>query len=350
MKNLGRYLTGIFLGRWLSTTFSMLALLSVVDSIGNADALPDGSGFDEALKYAWLRLPTLFDRVFMFALFISLLLTFLALIRRQELVSFGAAGVSPIMEIKALAGAVLALSIGSAILIDQTLPRATLALDNWLGGGALTEDMVADDLSIWIAEDDTFVRIGQVRGDALIDVKLYEREGESTISAVTSATSARYNGQAWTLIDAHTVRIDGAELPPLAAWMTPQTPSTLQKLSTSPRFLSVADQIRLTWLRNSGTRPGASYMVWALNRLTMPIVALGFLMIAVTIMQQFGRRQTGDRHLMYGLALGFGFFIIDGVLKTLAEGGGVSVTIAVGLPILILLIVAIHMVLETERA
>jgi lipopolysaccharide export LptBFGC system permease protein LptF len=66
-------------------------------------------------------------------------------------------------------------------------------------------------------------------------------------------------------------------------------------------------------------------------------------------MQTLGRRQTGDQRLMMGIAIGFAYFIFDGVLKTVAEGGGVSVPMAVGLPILLLLGLGIHLNLETER-
>lgn len=350
MNKLDRYLTTLFLSRWASTTLAMLALLSVVDSIGNADVLPDGAGLAGTLKYAWLRLPAQFDRIFMFALFISMLLTFLSLIRRQELVSFGAAGVSPLRQIRALAPCVLLITFLSAYATDLTLPPSARAIDNWLGGRALTDNEFNQDIGLWIAEETAFIEIGKVRGNELFDLKLYERASDTTIQSITNAKSAYYNGNTWILngVSGQSLSDDNPRL--LSEWKTTQTPNTLQKLSTSPRFLSIWDQYELSWLLKSGTRPASAYIVWSLNRLTMPLVALGFLIIATTIMQAHGRRQTGDIRLIYGLGIGFGFFIIDGVLKTLAEGGGVSVAMAIGFPLFILFGLGVYLLLEAEQA
>ena len=56
MKRVRNYFEALFLARWFVTTFALLALLSVVDSIGAADILPDDSSSLDALKYTFLRL------------------------------------------------------------------------------------------------------------------------------------------------------------------------------------------------------------------------------------------------------------------------------------------------------
>ncbi len=349
MTTIKRYFVKLFLGRWIATTFALLALLSVVDSLGNADVLPDGSGLGGVLKYAYLRLPALYDRIFMFALLVSLLLTFLSLIRRQELVSFVAAGVSPLMQVRALGSTVVLLTIISAIVLDQTAPPSARALDDWLGVGALSDaDIVVAD-SLWIAEDNAFIEIGSVRGARIFDLAIYHRADRRTISSVTRAASARYISPIWVLEGVETLAVSGSTPPVTTTWITQQSPETLQKLGTSPRNLSVKDQFELSRLTRSGSRPASAYIVWALNRITMPLVAFSFLLIAAPLMQQFGRRQTGDRRLIRGLVIGFSFFIFDGVLKTLAEGGGVTVLSAIGFPLLILLSLGIYMLLESER-
>ena len=97
-------------------------------------------------------------------------------------------------------------------------------------------------------------------------------------------------------------------------------------------------------------RPSSAYWIWFFDRLTMPIIAIGFVLIAVPLMQALGRRQTGDQRLMIGISIAFAYFIFDGVLKTVAEGGGIPVIMAVGLPIALLLGLGIHLNLEAERA
>ncbi|MDJ0919925.1 MAG: LptF/LptG family permease [Henriciella sp.] len=349
MRIVRGYFGKLFLARWFVTTFALLALLSVVDSIGAADILPDDATSADAIKFALLRLPSLYDRIFMFALFVSLLLTFLSLIRRQELVGFVAMSVSPFMQIRALVPAVLFVAVLSLVVIDQTLPRTVSALENWLGGDAFMEEDAGKPRTLWIADENTFVEIGGLRGDELSDIVIYHRDGGGKISAVTYAEQARFAGQAWVLSSPKSTSLDYGEVTPPRIWQTDQTPITLQKLGTSPRNLSLVDQYQLSQIRGSGVRPSTAYLVWFFDRLTMPIIALGFLLIAVPLMQALGRRQTGDQRLMIGVAIGFGYFICDGVLKTVAEGGGVSVPMAIGLPIALLLGLGLHLNLSLER-
>lgn len=349
MKTMRYYFWTLFIGRWFVTTFALLALLSFVDSVGNADILPEGAGLAGALKYTVLRLPALFDRIFMFALFVSLLLTYVSLIRRHELVSMVAMRVSPLKQIKALAPIVILVTVISGIVIDQSLPRTASALDNWLGVGAILDEDATSTEALWIAEDSAFVEIGAVRGAVLTDIAIYQREGTNAISSVTRAAGAEYERGVWKLQSPETVLITSAAEGTMLTWQTAQTPETLQKLGTSPRNLSVYDQYRFSSLRNSGTRPASAYQVWAMNRLTMPIVALGFVLVSIPLMQQFGRRQTGDQALMLGIAIAFVFFILDGVLKIVAESGGVTILTAIGLPIGLLFGLGIYLSLEAEQ-
>lgn len=349
MNRVRKYFGRLFLARWFVTTFALLALLSVVDSIGAADILPDDATALDALKFTILRLPSLYDRIFMFALFVSLLLTFVSLIRRQELVGFVAMSVSPLMQIRALLPTVLLIAIGSIIVIDQTLPRTVSALENWLGADAFMEEDAGKPISLWIANETSFAEIGSVRGEELSDLVIYHRDGGGALSAITYADRARFNGQNWILDSPETTRLDYDATPVSFSWETDQTPVTLQKMGTSPRNLSLADQYDLSKLRGSGVRPSSAYLVWFFDRLTMPIIAIGFVLVAVPLMQALGRRQTGDQRLMMGIAIGFGYFIFDGVLKTVAEGGGVSLPMAIGLPMGALLGLGIYLNLEIER-
>lgn len=349
MKLIRRYFATLFLARWFVTTFALLALLGIVDLIAAEDILPANSSSSDTFTYTLLRLPSLYNRIFMFALFVSLLLTFLSLIRRQELVGMVSMSVSPLMQIRALAPIVLIVSISSLVFIDQTLPRTVSALESWLGADAFTEQDAGKPRSLWIADKDSFAEIGAIRGAELSDVTVYQRDGAGKISTITFADSARFAGQSWVLRDPNTIGFSDSDTEPLGAWQTDQTPVTLQKLGTSPRNLSLIDQYTLAQLRGSGTRPSIAYRVWFFDRLTMPIIALGFLLIAVPLMQALERRQTGDQRLMIGIVIGFGYFIFDGVLKTVAESGGISLPMAIGLPIMLLLGLGIHLNLRVEQ-
>lgn len=347
-KKYSRYFATLFVARWMSTTIAFVALLSVVDSVTNADKIPEGAGVVGAFQYVFLRLPALFDRIFMIALLVSLLVTYITLLRRNELVSFLAMGISPIMQVKALAIPAVVLSLISAIVIDQTLPRSNVVLDNWLGVGALSDDFVGNESGIWIAEPQYFIEIGTVKDNALYDLRIYKRGEGNAIEAVTSSPSAKFASPNWVLEQPRSILSDGNPYPTEMIWETNLTPQLIHKISTSPRNLNLFGQFQMANLKGIGTAPASAYWVWAMNRITMPIVAVVLVIVAVPLMHQMGRNHSGDQRLMIGGAIGFGFFILDGALKTIAESGGISVTAAICFPVLLLLAVGVYLHLDLE--
>lgn len=346
----GRYFSKLFLSCWLVTSLSFVTLLSIVDSINNVDALPEGSGISESLRYIALRLPAIYDRIFMLSLFISLLLMYITLRRRNELVSFVAMGLSPIMQVKVLAPVVMLTTLFSVIIIDQALPRTNSELNKWLGSEALYDADFADGSNFWVVDDEAFVEIGSVRGDTLYDVKHYARSDNNEIGTFTVAETATFSGGGWVFEAPTTIQIDELDANPVTSWETPQTPITLQKLSEPPRNLAMYDLLVMSTLGTSGSRPPSAYLLWLVNRLMMPIQALAFVIIVVPFMHKFGRHEKDGKRLMIGATFGFVFFIFDGVLKTIAEGGGVSISFAIGIPLAVIMFMGIYMHLDRESA
>ena len=347
MSGLARYLCVLFLARWGTVTLGMLGLVSLLDSLGNADLLPAGAGMAERLGYMALRLPVLFDRIFLFALFLGVLLTFVSLIRRGELVALTASGISALGQVRLIAPAVLIAAAGAALIVDQAAPPAARALERWLGTGAFEQPGATD--AAWLAEPGHLVEIEEVRDEALRGLTFFER-GERGVAAVVTAASAERVPGGWRLTDPVQERYDGADRPVMTEWITPQTPRSLRQLLAAPRDLSIRDQKRLADMRGSGSRPSGAYTVWSLHRLTLPLAALGFLAFAAPMMQRLGRRSTGDLALIGGLLAGFMYMIVDGVLKTLAEAGSVPALWAAGLPLALLFALAARGLINAERA
>lgn len=349
MVTLRRYLGALFLQRWIVTTMAMLILVSLLDALGNADLLPEGAGFVERLRYMMLRAPIIYDRIFLFALMLAVLLTFLSLIRRDELVAISAAGVSAFAQLRALAPAVMLATLASILLIDQAAPRTMRELNAWLGADAFRD---AEEIgsNLWLTDGNLIVEIERVREDSLSGIIFYERGANDTVTAVHRAEEALHAGTGWLLSGVKTTRFDGRAPEPPLVWDTPQSPQTLLKLRSAPRDLSLRDLFQLAEMRGSGSLPSSAYRVWALHRLTLPLAAFAFLTVAVALMQRLGRRDTGDGAMIAGLLIGFAFLIIDGVFKTMAEAGGMSAGIGVGVPLAGLLALGLHLLLSREHA
>lgn len=344
MSRLGRYLALLFLQRLLITGFAMVILLGVLDALGNADLLPENAGLADNLRYMLLRMPILFDRILMFALLAALLLTFMTLIRRNELVAIAGAGISAFGQVRALLLAVVLASVAAGGLIDQVNPRAKAALENWLGAEVLRKEGRGTG-DLWLAEDGLLVEIEGLQNGALTGLTLFERTETGRIAAVSTAARATPGAGGWVLSGVAQERFDGKPLAPPAIWQTGQTARSLGLLLAEPRDLAAADLLRLARMTHSGNQPRQSYLVWFWNRLFLPVVATGFLMFAAAIMQRFGRRDSGVGAMAVGLAVGFVYMVADGIFKSFAESGTVSGLLAVALPAAVLLLAGALMIL-----
>lgn len=345
MNLLDRYLAGMFLRRFVITLVGMVALLGVLDALSNADLLPLGGGLGDQFRYMVLRLPVLMDRILIFALLMALLLTYVSLIRSNELVAIAGAGISVFGQVRALIPAVVIATIISAAVIDQMNPMATQALENWLGPEAVHGDRKGPQ-QLWLADGDLLIEVGGLRDGVLTDVTLFERDEEGRVNAISHAASASHVPGGWALSGVAQIRYDNQPVAPPELWQTAQTPKTLRLLLAEPRDLSLFNLYRLSRMRGSGSLPSDAYLVWFLTRVSLPFVAIGFLLLTVPIMQHFGRNDSGEASLAIGVAAGFVFMVMDGVLKTLSENGSLSAIIAVSVPVVLLLLVGLALALR----
>ncbi len=349
MKRLDRYLAQLFVTRWLSLLVATLVLMGVLDSLGNSDVLPPGATLGDGLQLMALRMPVLFDRMALFTLLLAVLLTFATLVRHSELVILAGAGLSPLRQVRAMAPAILVAGLVSVLVIDLAVPPSARRIAEWVGPDAFSDPGQRVGDTLWIAEPEAFIEIGSVASERLERLTFFERAPDAGVVALTTARAAVFEQNGWRLEGVEQTRFDAAPPAPRVRWETDQTPQTLTKLGGDPRNLSLVDLGRLYGLRGTGSRPSAAYAVWALDRLTLPLVAVALLALAAGLMQRFGRGGGGEIGVAVGMGIGFCFFILDGVLKTLAASGGVAVWLAVGAPILALALLAAWLLYRCER-
>lgn len=348
MRRLNRYLATLFLQRLVVTTFGMVVLLGILDALGSADILPADAGFGGNLRFMMLRMPILFDRILQFAFLLAILLTYSALIRRNELVAILGAGISVFGQMRAFLPAVVVSMVFCAALIDRVSPVATRALEDWLGTDALREDS-REPQALWVAEAGWLVEIERVQGAELRGVTLFERAEGGRILSVSRAGSAELRPGGWALSEVEQVRFDDKALAPPAVWPSTQTPETLRLLMSEPRDLSVASLVELSEMTGSGNRPAAAYTVWLWNRLLLPLAGVGLLMLAVPIMQRYSRRDNGYLAMAAATGLGFVYMLADGVFKTFAESGAFNVLAALVAPIAALMLTGVVLTLRQAR-
>lgn len=341
------HLSMLFLQRLFVTVLALVALLGVLDALSNADKLPTGAGFEGQMRYMWLRVPALFDRIVVFAFLLAALLTYASLIRRNELVAISAAGVSVFGQMRTLIPVVFLSAVAAAVLIDVAGPPASRSLLAWLGPEALQEDAQVPE-ELWLSDGRLLIELKSMQAEKLTGITIFERNDEGAVIAVTTAETASPVEGGWELSNPSQRRFDGAPLREMTFWESPQTPESLQLLLSPPRDLAISDLLALSEMRGSGSRPSGAYELWALNRFLLPVTAIGFLLLAVPVMQVYGRRSNADLAVAAGVAVGFFYMVADGILKTLAENGSISPLLAVALPNTALILGGLWLALDRE--
>lgn len=344
------YLSKIFLARWSVTAFGMVVLVGLLDSLANASDISASGVEGGALRYMSLRAPVIFDQIFLFSLMLALLLTFVSLIRRNELVALQGIGLSVFAQVRALAPVVVGAAIASGIFIDRMLPPSVQALND-LGIGEYQGGNVTEDEPLWVNDNQVFVRMqGRDGLNTLTKLTFFLRDERGHVEGVTWADRAEYTGNAWLLSGTSTLNIDGSntQAEALAMWNTSQTPLLIDKLAAEPRNLSVTDLAAFASFRGSGSRPSAAYKVWHLKRLFLPLSAFAMLVLAAPVMQRLGRRDSGTGALIIGVGISFLFMIVDGITATMGANGALLPSVAALGPTIVLTGIGLHLWLRQE--
>ena len=344
------YLSKLFLSRWLVTAFGMIILAGLLDSLANASEIAASGVEGGAMRYMWLRLPIIFDLLFLFSLMLALLLTFVSLIRRNELVALQGVGLSVLAQIRALAPVVLAVSIGAMLYIDRALPPSVQALNDW-GIGEYQGGNLSSDEPLWLNDGGLFVRIeGRENLNTLTGLTFFQRSEDGYVERVTWAERADYSETGWALKGLSSLIVEGLASEPaeFTRWETSQTPVLIDKLAAEPRDLSMKDLTAFASFRGSGSRPSAAYKVWNVKRMTLPLTALALLVLAAPIMQRLGRRDTGTGALIVGVGATFLFLVLDGIIVTMGTASAFIPVIAAMAATVLIACIGMYLWLQQE--
>ena len=339
--------------------FGFLVLIGLLDSLANgADIIESGEGFQGTFKYMGLRAPVIFDRIFVFTLVVSILLTYVKLIRQHELVALLGFGISATRQVLLLIPVILFTSISSIIFIDFAMAPAVRALQAW-GIGEYKVKNITEENPLWLEDNGNIIRATDRESyETLANVQIFERDELGAVEEIVWAERAIFmdSDGNWELEGIKTLRVADAQGEARKAqpfegtrrWETDQTPKSIARLAAEPRDLSLSEMRSFMRPGNSGSQPSFAYSFWHAHRLTRPIAVVILLIACAALMQRTGREDTGDRTLIVGLALGFLFLIIDGALATFASSGSLSVAPAIILPLFAFGLFAAYLLSRTE--
>lgn len=339
-----RYVLRTFLWNFAVLWVSFTALLQIVDLLGNSDEVLDRHPHDVAavVEYAVWRLPELAVFLIPFSVLMATLLSLAKFERNNETLALKSAGAPYYQILLAFLPAVGLVAVLHFALTDQMVPRA---IDHLMSRNLYVDKKNKDDEDdrrVWVQEGDTVVEVGEVRnqGLELENLRLYARDELGNIVNQRFVQHATYDvgTRLWTLTGIEETRIiadRGTEVVaiPSATWNTQLGPQEFSELIERPQAMTTQRLWGFAASTQLGVRPTYFYETWLQKRIALPVSSILMILLAAPVALSFGRR---DRGVASGMAIGFGlgflYFITEGLVLSLGEGGAVPPFFAAWLP------------------
>ena len=268
MIKLLSYLSKTFFTIWVTTVFGFLVLIGLLDSLANgSDILAGGGGFIDTFKYMGLRAPVIFDRIFVFTIVVSVLLTYVKLIRQHELVALLGFGISVPRQLLLMTPVVLFTATSSVTVIDLSIAPAVRSLQAW-GIGEYKVKNITPENPLWLEDNGRIIKANKrIDYNTLGDIEFYKRSEIGSVDEILWAKKATYEGKNWTLEGIELLTTKEANGEPRKAeqdinprlWITRQNPKSIARLAAEPRDLSISEMRNFSKEGNSGSKPRFAY-------------------------------------------------------------------------------------------
>lgn len=339
-----RYVSRAFAGRFLAVLLAFAALLQLLDLLDKASTvLERGRGATDLLTYIALRLPMFVNQLVPLAVLIGALSAFMTLARNNEVVALRSAGASPWLFLRLLVPTVSIIVLLHLLLLDQVVPRAEQALQDWWAAraGPRTQAEEAPAKPVWMRIGNSIVSIATVdnQGRQLTGVTIVSRDEQGRATGRIVAQNADWGSGRWTLHGAEVLTLrNSAQLEEHRSalpWPDGPSPDNVAFVANPTQFLSL-HRIRSildgAW---SGTKHRAYYETQMQKAFSIPASSVVMLLLAQPALHGIRRSQRFGSGLAAGLVLGLVFLLVQGLLSALAEAGTLPPILAVWSPLVL---------------
>jgi lipopolysaccharide export system permease protein len=337
---LARYLTKLFLSRFLAVLLALCALVELLEMLdATRHLIGHNSSIQNVLIFSAMRLPLALEQLFLLAVLIGAVLTFRTLASNNEMTVLRGSGMSPYRLLAGMLPLTFLLAGLHFAIVDRIAPATERAFVEWWH--TVTADSDDDDDAagkakgtIWLRWHNEIISIGNVARDgrSLSDVTRYVRGGDGQISARIRADSAAYDGATWHMSDVETTRMNNGHpvdtKEAAQAWTDGPPAGNIEEFALpTQRMQSEKGQEVLSgdW---AGIAGAAHYRTLIQKSYAAPFLPFLMLLLATPAMIGSGRR-TNARGMTISIALGLLYLIVGGFFTSMSEAGVLPAVLAV---------------------
>lgn len=358
-RTLARYVAKLFIIRFFIFIIGLTAILQVLDLMSNSDAIlaAEGATYQSLLDYVSLRIPQLVSQFTPFAALLGAVATLATLNQHSEVIVMKGAGLSA-YHVLAPTILICTLIAGLHFFFHETfVVKANAKLDFWEDNDFavnLADPPTTADRS-WMLDGSTIIEVGSIaqNGRVLLldNVSLYERDANANLQSLAKARFATYTNGSWTLYEVSRFTVPGFSM--IRSDSEPWAVSI-----PAERFIALAiepDKVGYGKLKRSIRdlrREGypTDVLVSALyHKVSGPLSTV--LMPLLGAVAAFGLARGGQLfiRIVFGMALGFAFFVADNFMLAVGEFGAIPPILSAWAPFLLFLLLGLSVLFYTEE-
>ncbi len=356
MKTIARFLTRMILMRFVVILLGIggfVMTLEVVSTIRDMGVISPNT-FVAVLEYIFMRSPAVMTLFIPISLLLALLLTITELSYRNEMTAIWTTGISPARLIVMLLPVALIVGTLQFVLMDQAVPAAAPTMRSWgIGDYARRKLNTSNHDPIWLRSGDDIIRALEANDEdtKLKNLILFRRTPEGMLKEQVFASSGELVDGQWLLKDVVIYYVSGQ--PPgrleTMIYNGPPKPASAAR-SAEPDEMTISDLNYYIKNNGFGVKPVYVYQTWWHKRLTPIVIAVMMLVLCVPLSTRFHRGGGIGYLFVFGVALGFLFFVGEGLATTLGEVGTVAPWLAAWSPIILFGAVAVIVLARSEMA
>lgn len=358
-RTIARYMVRMHISRFLGILLGLTVVLQMLDLLATADDVmaADGATWVSIVSYVSLRAPQLISQFTPFAALLATLLTLATLNQSSEVTVMKASGLSAHRILLPLGMASFLIGASHFIFNETIVVNGNAALEYWQENDYAVD--LPSDANLagrtWLREGNSIVVVEAVSSPGkrvvLDKVSIFERDSQGRLEAMIKADFAWYQNGGWTLYEVR--RFDAKShllsVTPTVAWSIPTKPERFLALNVKPDHVSMLELWRsMQRLKEEGLpvdRLSASFM----HKVAAPASTL--LMPLLAAVAAFGVSRGGGLiiRLVFGMALGFSFFVADNFMLAMGEFGVAPPFLAAWAPFFLFLLVGYTVIFYTEE-
>ncbi len=356
-RRIALYMARLFLSRSLAVLIMLVLVLMALDLLGESGKIlgVPGNGEPELWRYVSLRVPMLASRFLPFAILLGTLIALTNLNQNSEVVAMKAAGMSAHQILAPMILASLLVAAAAFAFNETVVVRATRTAEAWSGADYKPIPPDRGVLSnVWARDGEKLVHVDLVVGRGakarLEGVTIYQRQAGSLQSKIDAAL-ARQRPGGWRLLD---VRVYDTEMNMVRKTPTMDTLDgvettrfTLAKINAASEDFQSLEQA-IVDLDRAGRPTAAARSGWW-HKISGPFSVV--LMPLLAGLAAFGLARSGHVLLRaaIGMALGFGYFLVDNLSLALGNVGAYPPALAAWAPFLLFLFIGETVLVRSEE-